>query len=108
MSIPSSKLPVNSSATSVSLIQDARGIVADFHQLESTIISKIQPQEATFYNVLLSLTHLENRTSGDVQRIRLFASLSPFKELWDESTKAARILANANWLDIAGRYLQAC
>ncbi|MCJ1236705.1 hypothetical protein MMC14_004687 [Varicellaria rhodocarpa] len=89
------QLPVNFSATPVSLIQDAQRLVDEFHQLENTIVSKIQPQEATFYNVLLPLIHLENRTSGDIQRIRFFASVSPFKELRDASTKAAQLLANA-------------
>ncbi|MCJ1385755.1 hypothetical protein MMC17_008879 [Xylographa soralifera] len=85
--------PLIFDATPGSLVADARRLVADAASIVNTI-SKIDPEEAGFDNVIRPFLTHENLALRESLVIRFYRSTSPRKDLRDASDEASKVLTD--------------
>ncbi|TEA18304.1 Saccharolysin [Colletotrichum sidae] len=80
------------SATPTSILETAERLVQHLLSVQSQIIEQVQPDDATFANVILPLVHAENAMARESHLLVFYKSVSPDPELRDASGKAQILL----------------
>ncbi|MCJ1391623.1 hypothetical protein MMC18_004487 [Xylographa bjoerkii] len=93
LSYPPPQPPLKFDATPGSLVADARRLVTDAECVVDQI-TKIDPEEANFDNVVRPFLTNENLALRETLVIRLYRSTSPKKDLRDASDEASKILTD--------------
>jgi metallopeptidase MepB len=87
--------PATFTATSKSIIADAKKLVERWCHAEDDIVQTVLPDTATFANVLLPLVQLENATALQVNILELYQDVSTDAEMRDASREAQELIDTA-------------
>ncbi|KAF9877612.1 putative peptidase family M3 [Colletotrichum karsti] len=79
-------------ATPTSILQTAESLIEHLFSVQSQVIEQVQPDDATFANVIMPLVHAENALARESHVLIFYKSVSPDPELRDASGKAQILL----------------
>ena len=81
-------------ATPTSIVQDTKRLIERSRQVQNQIVENVQPDAATFANVLLPLAHVENTMALKVHILVFYKAVSTDPKLRDASAEAQNLLDN--------------
>ena len=98
MTIPHFRMPPEAppdfNVTAKSLLENTESTLQNTRKLQDHLIASIQPENATFANVLLPLAEDENHTSSLKRLYKFFGTTSPLAEL-REASDASEVLVTS-------------
>ncbi|PIG85246.1 thimet oligopeptidase [Aspergillus arachidicola] len=88
--------PPTFTATPVSIIQDTKHLIERAREGQNQIKRNVQPNTATFINVILPLAHIDNALASKSHILIFYKAVSANPELRSASTEAHNLLDNYN------------
>jgi metallopeptidase MepB len=79
-------------ATPRSIIDDTKRLIEQSRKVQDQVVFGVQPEEASFANVLLPLAHDNNAMSLEMHILTFYQAVSTDKKLRDASSEASKLL----------------
>ena len=82
--------------TPTSIVEDAERLIDSSYKAQNEVVKNVQPDTATFSNVLLPLAHVENAIALEAHILGFYKIVSPDSKLRAASSEAQKLLDNFN------------
>ncbi|KAL1987257.1 hypothetical protein VTN96DRAFT_4285 [Rasamsonia emersonii] len=79
-------------ATPTSIVEDTKRLIERSRKVQDQVAASVQPEAATFANVLLPLAHDENQMTLEAHILAFYQAVSTDQKLRDASSEAEKLL----------------